>query len=310
MCELPDSELTLSHLVEGATSDDNGSDIYVYHALIQFYRCRIWVENLPNKGCSLLISFPKMQPSHAHALPLMDITSPETVVPARTPRRSPEAVMVIQGRSTIVKKLTQELEREGFGLFNYRSAEEALRDLNLTHLDLIVLDGDLLDENSAEICRKIHNRSEVPIVIVADKAANMERVEALKAGAEDYITEPISKDELLAKINVLFKREHLRDRTEQPLELGSLRIDFARRAVFVNHKPVILTRIEYDLLRTLVVNMGQILTHQQLLEKVWGPEHRSETQYLWVHLSRLRKKLEPTSYIHNQQGIGYIFQKP
>jgi two-component system KDP operon response regulator KdpE len=107
---------------------------------------------------------------------------------------------------------------------------------------------------------------------------------------------------------VLFKRQHLADRTEEPLDLGDLRIDFARRAVFVNHKPVLLTRIEYDLLRTLAVNTGQVLTHQQLLEKVWGPEYRSETQYLWVNISRLRKKLEPTAYIHNQQGIGYVFQ--
>src|SRR5262249_31179196 len=135
-----------------------------------------------------------------------------------------------------------------------------------------------------------------------------ERVAALKAGVDDYIIEPISREELLAKVSVLFKRQHLADRTEQPLDLGDLRIDFARRAVWVGHKPITLTRIEYDLLRTLAVNMGQVLTHQQLLEKVWGPEYRSETQYLWVNISRLRKKLEPTNHIYNQQGIGYIFQ--
>ena len=100
--------------------------------------------------------------------------------------------------------------------------------------------------------------------------------------------------------------------TTEPLDLGDLYIDFARREVFLLNKPIELTRIEYDLLHTLAVNQGQVLTHKQLLEKVWGPEYQAETQYLWVNVSRLRKKLEPTvdspRYIHTQPGVGYVFR--
>ncbi len=155
-------------------------------------------------------------------------------------------------------------------------------------------------------------RTEVPIIMMADEASEPEKVRALMIGADDYIARPISDEELMARVNVIFKRRRIPDRTREPLDLGNLYIDFARREVFLNNKPLELTRIEYDLLHTLAVNQGQVLTHKQLLEKVWGPEYQAETQYLWVNVSRLRKKLEPTAdsprYIHTQPGVGYVFR--
>lgn len=289
---------------------DAWEDFYVYYALTQLHECRVWTEPLDDNRRILSIAFPSTDGEVDSRLqrnnPQLTDGSDES---ARAPVRTPEKLMVIRGTSDLTKTLLEQLEAEGYEVFLYDSAEEAIRDVNLTRLDLIILEGNLPDADSVSVCKQLRRHTEVPVAIVATNATDAERVRALKAGADDYITGPISKEELLAKINVLFKRQHLADRAQQPLDFGDMRIDFARRKVFINHKPVVLTRIEYDLLRTLAVNMGQVLTHQQLLEKVWGPEYSSETQYLWVNISRLRKKLEPTSYIHNQQGIGYIFQK-
>lgn len=274
-------------------------DVYPFYALIQLHQCRIWAEPLPEKGQRLILSFSKSLPAQ--------VGEPEADG-AGAPMRNPQTVMVIQGKSILTQKLANYLTEQEFELFIYKSAGEALRDASLTRLDLVVIDGLLERMDSAQVCQRIRKATQAPVVIVADSAADGQRVKGLEAGAEDYLVEPISQNELIAKINVLFKRPHLASRMEPPLELGDLRIDFARRAVYVAHKPVTLTRIEYELLHALARNVGQVLTHQMLLEAVWGPEYRGEKQYLWVHVSRLRKKLEPTAYIHNQQGIGYVLQ--
>ena len=115
----------------------------------------------------------------------------------------------------------------------------------------------------------------------------------------------------MVRVQVIFKRKLIPDRTSEPLAIGDLYIDFARREVFLANKSIELTRIEYDLLHTLVKNKGHVLTHRQLLEKVWGPDYENETHYLWVNISRLRKKLESrldgVRYIHTQPGTGYFF---
>jgi DNA-binding response OmpR family regulator/PAS domain-containing protein len=295
-----------------AQSDDPNhawADIYLYYALTQFHSCRIWSENRGENKRAVVVSLPKTKLLPIAPPKLHDDVSPEIETSGTgAPLRSTRAVMIIAGLSPIIRVLANGLEEQDYEVLSYDVTEDAIRDISLTRVDLIVLDGNLSEEHSLDVYKQIRRRTEVPVVIVATKATNQERVAALKAGVDDYITEPISSEELLAKISVLSKRQHLADRTRPPLDLGDLRIDYARRTVWVTHTPITLTRIEYDLLRTLAINMGQVLTHQQLLEKVWGPEYRSETQYLWVNISRLRKKLEPTNHIYNQQGIGYVFQ--
>jgi len=189
-----------------------------------------------------------------------------------------------------------------------------MRDLGTTRLDLILLDARLPDDDSLQVCERIRKRTEVPLVVLADEPSNSEKILALNIGADDYISQPVDEEEMLARINVIFKRQQLPDRAREPLELGDLYIDFARREVFYHNRPIELTRIEYDLLRVLALNADQVLTHEQLLTQVWGPEYRNETHYLWVNVSRLRKKVEPTPdsprFIHNQPGIGYVFRQP
>lgn len=233
-------------------------------------------------------------------------------VAVRVPERGLQTIMVIEGQTAFLKSYAQKLTSRGYDLFTYTSSEIALRDLSLVRLDLILLDAKLPTRNSLEICERIRKHAETPIILVGDEVSPDETVKALNLGADDYITRPISDAEFMARLNVIFKRQRIPDRTREPLVIGDLQIDFARREVFLADKPVELTRIQYELLHTLAVNMGQVLTHQQLLEKVWGPEYQGETQYLWVNISRLRKKLEDNpsgvQYIHNVPGIGYMFK--
>ena len=149
------------------------------------------------------------------------------------------------------------------------------------------------------------------MLLVSDDASDTDKVAALKAGADDYITMPISQAELAARIEVIVKRQDITDRSREPIVVGELQVDVARRQVLVNDQPLELTRIEYDLLHALLTNSGRVLTHRELLEIVWGPEYADDTQYLWVNISRLRKKVERRAnaprYIHTQPGVGYYF---
>jgi DNA-binding response OmpR family regulator/PAS domain-containing protein len=282
--------------------------VFLGRRLIEVAGGRVWVETGKDGQVTITSAMPADPNAQETAAAQRLEVTPNDRERSGAPVRAPEKIMVVEAGSQLVDELVNLLEDEGYLTLTYRSTDEALRDLDLTRLDLIVIDDALTDMNSLELCERMRARTEVPIVIVGNSASSKQRVRALELGAEDYISGPISHEELMARINVIFNRPHLANRTREPLDLGDLRIDFARREVHVHNQLVELTRIEYDLLYTLVSNMNQVLTHSQLLEKVWGPEHRSETQYLWVHVSRIRKKLEPTTYIKNQQGIGYTFQ--
>lgn len=231
-------------------------------------------------------------------------------------KRQPKAIMIVEGKTSLVAFLRSKLESQGYELLLYRLGEEALRDVNAIRLDMIVIDMNLPDANGLDLCERMRKRTEVPIVMIADEASEAEEIRALKQyGADAFIARPISEEQLMARVDVILKRViDIPTRTREPLDLGDLYVDYARREVFLHAKPIELTRIEYDLLYTLSINEGQVLTHKQLLDKVWGPEYQAETQYLWVNVSRLRKKLEPTPdsprYIHTQQGVGYVFRRP
>jgi DNA-binding response OmpR family regulator/signal transduction histidine kinase len=312
-------------------SEDNddgaGLGLHLAREIIRRHGGNMWLESVPGEGTTAVMALPivpgeliPIPPAPIQAQTVRRVVEPEPVTaprPVTTGRRvsdrPPQTVMVIAGRSQLVGLLANRLNEQQYELITFRSGEEALRDVNSIRLDLILLDVNLPDANGLDICERLCKRTEVPIIMLADDASESEKVRALMIGADDYITQPISDDELMARVNVIFKRRRIPDRTREPLDLGNLYIDFARREVFLDNKPLELTRIEYDLLHTLAVNQGQVLTHKQLLEKVWGPEYQAETQYLWVNVSRLRKKLEPTvdspRYIHTQPGVGYVFRQ-
>jgi two-component system KDP operon response regulator KdpE len=215
--------------------------------------------------------------------------------------------MLVEGSASLTRTISAKLQAEDYELFSYRRAEEALEELPTIRFDLVIIDTTVANLGGVELTRRIRQMSEVPLILVADKATDAERVQGLNSGADDYITKPISDDELMVRVQLIFKRQYISTRVSEPIVIGDLYIDLARRQVFIANKPVDLTRIEYDLLYHLVINRGQVLTHRQLLEKVWGPDYADETHYLWVNISRLRKKLEAGPCIHTQQGIGYYF---
>ena len=289
--------------------------LYVAGELVRRNGGRTWAEARGNKGTSIIVSFP---------VPAEGISSTTDSTPApaiqpvpalqsanRVPEREMQSIMLVEGKSKIIKTLAQQLEREKYEPLVYRIPDEAIRDIDSTRLDLIVIDAALNEGNGLKLCQRMRQLTEVPIILLADRASADEKVHGLNAGADDFITLPITDDEMLARIRVIFSRKRIADRTSEPFIINDLYIDFARRVVFLKDQPVELTRIEYDLLYALVLNKGQTLTHKQLLTQVWGPEYQDETQYLWVNISRLRKKLEPTQssprYIRTQPGIGYYF---
>ena len=315
------------------SADSMGLGLYISRELVQKHGGRIWADSAVGKGTTVTISLPTVNgdgvvtPPPPTRMQFTQPIEPEPVAsPARTagPRQSgysvqkrqPKTIMVVEGESELVIFLREKLESQDYELLIYESGEDALADVKAIRLDLIVLDVNLSDANSLDICERMRKRTEVPIIMLADEASEAEEIRALKQfGADAFITNPISEEQLMARVDVILKRTlAIQDVTREPLDLGDLYIDFGRREVFLLNKPVELTRIEYDLLHTLAVNENQVLTHKQLLDKVWGPEYQAETQYLWVNVSRLRKKLEPTAdsprYIHTQQGVGYVFRRP
>jgi two-component system KDP operon response regulator KdpE len=282
--------------------------LYVAGELVRRNGGRVWAEARANKGTSIIVAFPVLAEG-SEIGPTQPLPALQSA--ARVPERELQTIMLIAGKSKIMKTLTQQLEREKFEPLVYHIPDEAVRDLDSTRLDLIVIDVALNEGNGLKLCRRMRQLTEVPIILVSDRAGADEKVQGLNAGADEFITNPISDDEMLARIRVIFSRKRIADRTSEPFIINDLYIDFARRVVFLKDQPVELTRIEYDLLYALVLNKGQTLTHKQLLTQVWGPEYQDETQYLWVNISRLRKKLEPTQssprYIRTQPGIGYYF---
>lgn len=224
--------------------------------------------------------------------------------------RGPHSIMLIEGLSTLTKRLKNLLEVDEFGLHSYKSGRDAILDLRSDHFELIILDQYLEGENALIVCREIRKQTTIPMLMIADKISNQERARAVQSGADHLVTAATSSKELLDTIRMIVDPNSTVANPDS-LVLGDLYVDFASRAVFLKNVLIELTRIEFDVLRTLIVNRGQTVTHEQLLTEVWGPGYEAESQYLWVSISRLRKKLEggqdTPRYIRTQSGIGYYF---
>jgi two-component system, OmpR family, KDP operon response regulator KdpE len=311
----PLADGALEKLFEPVNDASNGFALYIARELVDRHGGRMWAEAINGKGTVIAMTLPALaginKPNgvRSGATDAARITD-ETPLASRAPNRTPKVIMFVEGQSDLSGTMLGLLE-ETYEVLAFSSGEEALSYVNTTRLDLIVVDANTTDVDGSDLCRRMRIQTEAPIILLADKASDAQKVQGLHSGADDYITKPISDEELIARVRVIFNRQQIPARTSEPLEFGELYIDFARREVFLANKPVELTRIEYDLLYTLVVNKGQVLTHRQILEKVWGPDYQDETHYLWVNISRLRKKLESrqssTRYIHTQSGTGYFF---
>jgi two-component system KDP operon response regulator KdpE len=217
-------------------------------------------------------------------------------------------VLVVDDEPEILRGLRIILRGAGYATETAATKEEALSALRNRPPEALVLDLVLPDGNGVDICREVRRFSRMPILVLSALGDEREKVRALDAGADDYVTKPFSTGELLARLRATLRRA--RDSAPaQRLALGELTIDLDARLVLRGGAPVHLTPIEFDLLRVLATHCGRLVTQRQLLQEVWGPEYLEETHYLRVHVAHIRAKIEqdPSRPRHllTEPGVGY-----
>ena len=221
-------------------------------------------------------------------------------------------ILVIDDELEIRQLLKVSLDGHGYSVGTAESGEEALKRVNEFFPHLIILDLGLPDQDGIEVLRLIRRSSEVPVIVLTVRDQEVEKIVALDAGADDYITKPFGMGELLARIRVAFRHSPV-PIDERILEFDGLIIDLGTRTVLVHGKEVKLTPTEYEILKFLAREAGRVITHRQLLRKIWGEEYEDETHYLRVFIGQLRRKIEndPTRprHIMTEPGVGYRFSR-
>ena len=224
------------------------------------------------------------------------------------------SILVVDDELSIIKFLRANLESKGYEVLAAMDGAEALQTLEMELPDLVILDIMMPKMDGFEVCRRLREWSQIPIIMLSARGDEGDKVKCLDLGADDYITKPFGKDELIARVRAVIRRtETAASMPTQPsFTTGDLEISFTQRRVTVTGKEVKLTPTEYSLLQEFVLNAGKVLTHTHLLNKVWGAEYREDTQYLHVFVRRLRAKLEPDPtnprYIITVPGVGYQFK--
>jgi two-component system KDP operon response regulator KdpE len=216
-------------------------------------------------------------------------------------------ILVVDAEPQILRALQLKLDGAGYLVETAATAQEALMKAAMRPPQAIILDLLLPDGRGSDVCKEIRGWSEVPILVLSAVSDEREKIIALDAGADDYVTKPFSGDELLARLRAALRR--IAPATEATITVGELAIDLERRLVTVSGREVALTPTEYELLRLLARNAGKLLTHPMILREIWGPAYREESNYLHVYVSQLRRKIEPDParprYILTQPGVGY-----
>jgi two-component system KDP operon response regulator KdpE len=226
---------------------------------------------------------------------------------------SASAILIVDDEPQIRRVMLTTLTSHGYSVIEAASGEEALEKIRTERPDLILLDVNLPRISGLETCAQIRTSSDVPIIMLTIRNSERDKVEALDAGADDYVVKPFGVQELMARIRAALRRSGLGDATPA-FASDDLKIDFEKRLVNVKNRPVRLTPKEFELLRHLVANRGKALGHRRLLQAVWGPDYGEETEYLRVFINQLRKKIEPDPhkprYIHTEPWVGYRFDPP
>ncbi|MFZ0881909.1 MAG: response regulator transcription factor [Candidatus Acidiferrales bacterium] len=222
-------------------------------------------------------------------------------------------ILVVDDEPQIRRVMLTTLASQGYSVIEARSGEEALEKIRGERPDLILLDVNLPGISGLETCREIRSSSDAPIIMLTVRNSERDKVQALDAGADDYVVKPFGVEELMARIRAALRRTGPGESTPAFVS-DDLKIDFDKRNVLVKGRPVRLTPKEFELLRQLVANAGKAQAHRRLLQAVWGPDYGEETEYLRVFINQLRKKIEldPSHprYIHTEPWIGYRFDPP
>jgi two-component system, OmpR family, KDP operon response regulator KdpE len=221
-------------------------------------------------------------------------------------------VLVVDDESQILRALQTSLRGAGYEVETATTGEQALTAAALRTPDAVILDLVLPDIRGTDVCRELRTWTTVPVIVLSVVGDEAEKVAALDAGADDYVTKPFGVDELLARLRAALRRA---EPSAEPIyEIGELRVDLEARDVLFAGTPVQLTPHEFNLLRLLAQNEGKLLTHGTILREVWGQAYADESHYLHVYVSQLRRKLEPDParprYILTEPGVGYRLVDP
>jgi two-component system KDP operon response regulator KdpE len=222
---------------------------------------------------------------------------------------SPARILVCDDQTQILRALRVILRDEGFEALPANTGEEALDVAAVEHPDAGIIDLLLPDLDGVEVCRRLREWSDMPLIVLSAVGDEDAKVRALAAGADDYVTKPFGPRELIARLRANLRRI-APGPEEAPIRTDDLEVDLARRAVTAGGSEVHLTPTEFDLLRLLVRNRGRLMTHRELLVSVWGPGYGEDTQVLRAHIANLRRKIEPAQgprYIRTEPGVGYRF---
>ncbi|MDI6873361.1 MAG: response regulator transcription factor [Actinomycetota bacterium] len=224
-----------------------------------------------------------------------------------------ELVLVVDDEPNIVELARLYLEKEGFRVTEARSGEEALRLFEELHPALMVLDIMIPEPNGWEVCRRIRSRSTLPIIMLTAREDEVDKVVGLELGADDYLTKPFSPRELVARVKAVLRRTTYSGEPRDVLHADDLVIDASRRRVFQREREVELTPREFDLLYTLALNRGIVLSREKLLERVWGYDYYGDTRTVDVHIRHIRDKLgdnpQEPRYLETVWGVGYKFRE-
>ncbi len=220
-------------------------------------------------------------------------------------------IVVIEDDPAIRRFLRAGLGAHGFKVFEADTGQRGLIEAGLRKPDLIILDLGLPDVDGVEVVKSVREWSQTPIIILSARSAEQSKIEALDAGADDYLSKPFSLGELLARLRVALRHSLRYPEQDQSgvFTTGDLKVDLQNRLVYLGNQEIALTPIQYRLLSVLVKHAGKVLTHHQLVMEVWGPAHREDLHYPRIYMSQLRQKLEqdPThpKYLITVSGLGY-----
>ena len=232
----------------------------------------------------------------------------------KTPTPDAATILLVDDEDAVQKLLTYPLEREGFRVMQARDGEEALQRFGSERVDLVVLDLMLPKLDGLEVCRRLRAQSTVPIIMLTARDDELDKVVGLELGADDYITKPFSIREFRSRVRALLRRAALGTQSDgrDVIEVDGVVVDLARRTVDVRGKPVELTYVEFELLRTLAARPGRVMSRQALLEALWGDYAYREPRTIDVHVRHLREKLEADPHepalIQTVRGVGYRFR--
>jgi two-component system, OmpR family, KDP operon response regulator KdpE len=221
-------------------------------------------------------------------------------------------VLIVDDEPQIRRFLRASLQAHDYQVIEAENGKEGVRACTVQKPELLILDLGLPDMDGLDVIKLVREWSTIPIIVLSIRSDDADKIEALDRGANDYVTKPFSMGELLARMRVALRQGQAGGEADPVITAGDIAIDLSKRLVTVAGTPVRLSRKEYDLLRILASHPGKVITHQQLLQEVWGQAYVEETQYLRVYIGQLRQKLEKQpaapKYLTTEPGVGYRLQ--